>query len=510
MANNAMNRRDFLKMFTLATGSLVVSPLLSGIAQATTTGGHIIIIVFDAWSANNVQIYGYPRDTMPNLEKFSEKAIVYHRNYSAGNFTIPGTASIFSGLYPWSHRAFAIGGVMSREHSQHTIFNVLAPIMGTIGFAQNVNADTLIAEAGKDVKEHIPFGAYNLHDRVMYDAPLFKNDAYTAFLSLENSIINHEKGRDGSLFAGPAIRLLSLEQKDRLTDLYGKDYGGNLPDNYEAFTLPKVVNGLIKVLGELTQPSLVYFHVHPPHKPNHPYPHNFRKFEVDNYKPIAKPYHPLVIDPKPYGKQIEARLNYDAFMASWDEEAGRLFRFLESSGIMDNSHIIITSDHGELHERGHFGHTAPIHFEPLVHVPLIISTPGQKKRVDIHHPTSNVDLLPTIATIKHVEIPNWVEGKVLPHFAAEYDPERTIFTFDASQNSAFAELKTFTVSATKGTTRLIKYSWPGYNKTEYYDIADDPEEMNDLYNKQPANSKQMEVEIQHVIENANKKLVKNE
>lgn len=497
-------RRDFLKLLSLVPASVVLSPLSKIVGEPVKNANHIIILVFDAWSAENVQMFGYPRRTMPNLEKFSEKAIVYHRNYSGGNFTIPGTASILTGLYPWTHRAFALGGVISKEHSKHTVFNVLNPSYKTIGFSQNVNSDTLIFEAGKDVEKHIPFGSYDLNDRITYDASIFQNDAYSAFLAFENTIFNHEKGRDGSLFGGPMIRLLDLENEKRLLQKYGAAYGGNLPNNYEMFALPNLVDGFIKLLSELTEPSLIYFHVYPPHKPNFPYPKYLNKFNVDNYKPIAKPDHPLVIGPKTYGLQNDARLHYDAFLASWDEETGRLFEYFETSGIKQNSTIIITSDHGELHERGYYGHTTPIHYEPLVHVPLIISTPGLDKRVDVHEPTSNIDLLPTIAKIANIPQPAWVEGQVLPIFETDTDPLRSVFTFDASQNSSFSALKIYTIALIKGNRKLIKFVWPKYTKLEYYDLSTDPEEMNNLVDKKPSDLSQMEEEIYTVIENANK------
>lgn len=41
--------------------------------------------------------------TMPNLENFAQKALVYHRHYAGGNFIVPGTASLLTGVYPWKH-----------------------------------------------------------------------------------------------------------------------------------------------------------------------------------------------------------------------------------------------------------------------------------------------------------------------------------------------------------------------------------------------------------------------
>ena len=80
---------------------------------------NVIVLVFDAWSAHDVPLYGYQRDTVPNVVRFAENATVYHNHYTAGTFTVPGTASLLTGLLPWSHRAFQLGaGGVSRRASR--------------------------------------------------------------------------------------------------------------------------------------------------------------------------------------------------------------------------------------------------------------------------------------------------------------------------------------------------------------------------------------------------------
>ena len=95
----ALVRRDFLKLASLLPVSYFVSPLLR-LTQGKTQVTHpnIIILVFDAWSAQNISLYGYPRKTTPNLDRFAEKATVYHNHFTGGTFTVPGTASLLTGL----------------------------------------------------------------------------------------------------------------------------------------------------------------------------------------------------------------------------------------------------------------------------------------------------------------------------------------------------------------------------------------------------------------------------
>jgi len=46
---------------------------------------------------------------MPFLESFAWKNDDYHNHYSAGTFTVPGTASLITGVYPMVARAFQLG-----------------------------------------------------------------------------------------------------------------------------------------------------------------------------------------------------------------------------------------------------------------------------------------------------------------------------------------------------------------------------------------------------------------
>ena len=105
--------------------------------------------------------------------------------------------------------------------------------------------------------------------------------------------------------------------------------------------------------------------------------------------------------------------------------------------------VVITSDHGEMFERGVSGHTTPLIFNPLVHVPLVISTPGQTERVDVHANTSCTDILPTLAHLTGNPVPGWVEGELLPGLGGEENRQRGVYVVDAKENSAFAPLSQY-------------------------------------------------------------------
>jgi arylsulfatase A-like enzyme len=180
-------------------------------------------------------------------------------------------------------------------------------------------------------------------------------------------------------------------------------------------------------------------------------------------------------------------MNYDAYIANVDAEFGRLVETLQSQGALENTYIVVTSDHGESFERGFDGHISPLLFEPLTNIPLLIAAPGQQERQDIFSPTSCVDVLPTLLSLANQAVPAWCEGQLLPGLGGNPDSQRSIFSVEAATNPAFAPLKTVSVAMRKGNYKLTYYSgYQDHDIFELYDLEKDPEELVDLYAANPA------------------------
>jgi glucan phosphoethanolaminetransferase (alkaline phosphatase superfamily) len=95
---SAIPRRDFLKLAGLLPLSLAAPRWAHGLVGANAQP-NVIFLLFDALSACDLSLYGYARNTMPNLARWAERAIVYHNHYAAGNFTSSGTASLLTGTH---------------------------------------------------------------------------------------------------------------------------------------------------------------------------------------------------------------------------------------------------------------------------------------------------------------------------------------------------------------------------------------------------------------------------
>jgi arylsulfatase A-like enzyme len=503
--NSKFSRRDFLKLMALAPAALAARPLVSALQKARPADApHVLVFVFDAWTASNLELYGYPRRTMPNLERFAERSFVYHNHYSAGSFTVPGTASLLTGLYPWNHRAVQLtAGGVAPAHQDHNLFAALTGSHSTLGYAQNPYADIFLYQFEKYLDTHLSEAQFNLERRQISSLPIFRNDAQIAFASFENNIIRNGKGMSGSLYLGMLSRLAGLANYAAIRKAHLKQYPTGVPIASGVFLLDDVVDGMMNAIREFDSPTLAYFHVFPPHEPYAP-KKEFASLFDDGWVPPEKPIRPLSQARHPLDEMFYNRLRYDQYLSTWDAEFARLLDYLETSGLLDNSIVILTSDHGELFERGEIGHLTPVLASPVVRVPLLISLPGQSQRKDIRAFTSSLDLLPTIASLVGAPSPAWAEGRLLPGLGGEEDPNRSIYSIDAKMASSFSAFNQFSISLTKQRHRLIQYQYPHYSGFEFYNMDDDPEEMNDLYPSQPALAKQMKDEVLQKVEEFNR------
>ena len=502
-----LSRREFLKLASLVPVGIYSRPLVKLANAAAVIQKNIIVIVFDAWSQHHVSLYGYPRPTMPGLEEFAQNATVYHNHYSAGTFTVPGTSSLLTGLYPWTHRAFQLGGGLASAHAGQTIFSVLSSTHSTLAYTQNKFADQILNQADEYLDRHVPHWSFNMEYNSLYGARLFHNDPRIAFASIEDNIVQKGEGMDNSLFFGPLYRLFMLKERQQNSEQYGSRYPLGLPDAAsEAFLLPDVVKGAIEALKGIQQPALAYLHFYSPHEPYTPSAEFYGRFQDDGWAVPYRPIHELSEKKLDSGiLQLQHRY-YDEYIASWDHEAARLFQFLEDSGLTENSYILITSDHGELFERGELGHWTKMIYDPVIHVPLIVRKPGQRASEDVYTTTSSVDLMPTIANLTGNRIPDWVEGRLLPRLGGIAQEGRSVFSMDAKTNSSFGPLRTFTISITREHHRLVHYSYPRdrYEKYEFYNLEDDPHEMSDLYPANPPLARQMKDELLQKVYEVNR------
>jgi arylsulfatase A-like enzyme len=507
-----INRRDFLKTSAALVASATfagASRILSSAYSQANNKPNILIFVFDAMSARNLSLYGYGRRTTPNLEKFAERASVYHRHYSAGNFTTSGTASMLTGLYPWTHRAINYRGMIDRSLSERNFFNLIGSEYTRYAFTQNLWADILLSQFEKDLDVHLPPDSYSqFADSVMQprDLPADRDLAYFVFQDFLNLRVDDVHPYPGSLLLASTDLARALAS-DR--PYVSADYPRGLPTNHDfSYQNTSVLGGISNFIESRvlqSSPYLGYFHFWSPHEPYGARKDFIGLFQED-LKLEAKPRHPFSASSFSDQNLRKYRREYDEFIADVDAEFGRLISNLEKSGVLENSYVIFTSDHGELFERGEQGHASALMYAPVTQIPLLISGPGQSSRSDFHSLTSNLDLLPTLLQIVGREIPPWIEGRLLPGFGGTDDASRSIFPMMAKDNAAFRPIKRATFTLIKGAHELFFFTgYPDHpDRFELYDLQDDPQELHDLFSGDINTASHMKDELLEAINAANR------
>jgi arylsulfatase A-like enzyme len=505
MTNNHLTRRDFLK--ALGVSSLALSGLL-GLSQVSAERDpanqklpNILILVFDTLSAQDLSLYGFPRQTTPNLVQAAKHATVYHRHYSGGNFTTPGTASLFTGVYPWTHRAINLQGQTTDQFANNNIFSLLPKEYHRFAYTHNTLAYILLDQFHSHIGELLKISDLALYSDLWVDRLPISD--FTTALEAELLLLKNDFSVNGSLFLSKVDDSLRMRQSLRLNQTYRKEFPRGLPNcrtgeqpGALCFTLEETFDWLQKKIEAQTQPFFGYIHVLPPHAPYNPRQDFIGRFN-GGWEPPVKPVH--FFGENNRSKTLSRlRRQFDETIAYTDSEFGRLMNFLEQNQFLQNTCLVVTSDHGEMLERGVSGHNNPLLYEPIIHIPLVIFYPGQDKPQDIYSPTSAVDLLPTLLQLAGANLPGGLEGQVLPgYFLNKSNEDQTVYTVEAKSSPKQGPLKKATFALIQEQYKLI-YStgYPGYEEIyELYDLWNDPEEINNIFSPTVAVAKDLKDQL---------------
>ena len=104
---------------------------------------------------------------------------------------------------------------------------------------------------------------------------------------------------------------------------------------------------------------------------------------------------------------------YDAAVLYADHQLGRLLHGLEASGRLENTVVVVLSDHGEmLGEDGGLGHDAG-YSDAVYHVPLVVRFPSDAPARTVDRLVSLSDLVPTLAQRFEMVAPGGADGHVI-------------------------------------------------------------------------------------------------
>jgi arylsulfatase A-like enzyme len=460
-------RRPLLYAATATLASLALSvliqpvPLQTAAANVPPAAGrpNIVLIVLDTVRADHLSVYGYNRDTTPNLKQFAREATLFTRGISSADMSLPSHASMLTGLYASVHGAhFSPDHRLGAPLDPH--FLTLADMLTAKGYwAAGVVSNSGYLSVAFGLNKG--FSYWDQRQPAVVLAPL--PDQYL-------------RGRIRNL----ASRFAPTSEFDRVTR--------------SAAVINEGIFSALRARPSDQRPFFLfvnYMDAHVPYIPPAPFNTRFpgldprftEKNYVDTYRDVVVNNHPI-----PPTARDHLVSQYDGSIAYLDAQLGVLFARLKEIGLYENSLIIVTSDHGEAHgERNYMDHGGLSLYDDQIHVPLIVKYPNSHQPAVIDQPAASIDLMPTALDVAGLPIPPGLPGQSLRAIGAA---EREVFSESFPGGRAyFTNTVRFDRTYRGLASSSMKYIAGSAGRPELYDIRRDPTETNNLYNPEDPQSK---------------------
>ncbi len=405
---------------------------------------NVLMIVLDTTRADRLSPYGYQRPTTPALQRNAGEGLTFTRAYSAAPWTLPAHASIFTGHYPTSHNAswehqFLDGRLPTlAEH-------LAAKGLRTAAFSRQV---WLSDETGlmRGFEHH-----YDLYWR-----------STTALVAAWRLAVNMLEARRGVEDKGAAL----VSE----TFMGWIDRHGDEP--FFAF--------------------INYVEPHAPYKPLSPHREEFLGSDRDTPwgrgRDVAvQRYNAGEVEYTAVELGLISDL-YDGAVAYQDRWMGEVLEHLRGRGILDETLLIVTADHGEnLGDHGFFGHEFCV-YNTLLHVPLIVRLPGVVPQGAVEDATVEnrllwpmIDMVLAAASVEAIPVERFVSalqeedeagGPILSEL---FQRPLTSKIWQRSARRSRLERRLRCVQL-----RGMKYIWASDGVDELYNLASDPGELDNL------------------------------
>jgi len=339
---------------------------------------NVLLVVMDSVRAANTSLHGHEHETTPFLEDFAESATVYEQARSPGTWSLPSHTSIFTGMHVMEH------GVTRARHKLepgHTIFEELSDEGYTTGvFSEN----TWITDMDVGLRD-----AFDTNEGA-------RNLPYPDAIDPSNFVLSEGQGKYIDFFKH------CLERDDTIKSLANGaftkiawDYPKLLPERFKSSTPARVYADLF-LDWERDQNGpwaacVNFMDGHLPYLPDDEHD----KWGGDKLRNLQNEMDDQVWEfnggQRPWWQRKALEGLYDGTIHQMDTQLRRIVETLEDRGELDDTLLVITSDHGEgfgepSYIRGDrnssrpnarvAAHGAGIH-EVLTHVPLIAQFPGQ-------------------------------------------------------------------------------------------------------------------------------------
>jgi arylsulfatase A-like enzyme len=374
-------------------GAVAAGGLLSWALWPARQPPNVLVIVWDTARADRMSLYGYGRPTTPRLEEWAEQAAVFERASSAGIWTLPSHASLFTGLPPESH------GANERWLWLDDRFLTVAEHFRDHGYATfTLAANSLLCEEtnlvqGFDVRLNTYKGRLAKAAKAATRRKVLpqdrSNELAPGWVPPSHNAHNAEWARQVYKEAAPLAGQTFLEWL-RVRKTKDKPFFAFI-NLMEAHT-PRIPSMEAREAVMKDDPSLVPlgFETDAGHINLHFY--NFGKYELDD-------------------RQLAA-INgvYDATLWDLDRATVDLFDAMEQMGVLDDTIVVLTADHGEnLGDHHLFNHRFSL-WDSLVRVPLVVRYPDGVPAGRISEPVSTISLFATLSRLADLPVPPSIES----------------------------------------------------------------------------------------------------
>jgi arylsulfatase A-like enzyme len=398
---------------------------------------NFVLVTFDALDAEDMSLYGRGLPTTPNIDAFAGKGTLFSHFYSASTFTTPCVAAILTGLYPSETLVYHHEGRLHADKARHSLPHLLRASGYTTGaFVSNPLAYYLV-------------GSFRNEFDVLPE-PSFLQGNLQVLWDVSSPLHQH---------SGIGSRL------DEASDLESACNFADLPnDRALRFRPAATFENARQVLGKLPEGFFLWVHAMAPHKPYIPDVEDRGRFISEAERRVfemdpATRWHPHY-EPDQQSQIERRRLAYDEYISSADRAFGGFLSELELHGKLENTTVIVSADHGESFEGGVYEHGGPYLTRPVIHVPLIIRTPGQQESRTIAFTADQTALAPTILELAGVPKPDSVRGQSLVPWLngnGQANGKGLAFTQYLERNSVFKPLHHGSVGVIDGEYQYVVY-----------------------------------------------------
>ncbi len=336
-------------------------------------GCNVVILSVDSTRADHMSLYGYERETTPEIDAWASDAVIFDRYFASAYLTPMSATGLHTGLETGNHgvinfQAYPRDGVrMVAEHFADAGYQTAA-----IGNSPEFTIFPALENAFSRGYEHYDIRV--ARKRMPWDKvrEWISDTDEPFFLWIPIGTVHWPYDQSAeNRFAHPEY---SGPFTDRVLDIstFNYYYDGRL------------------YTPEDTDTTHIYGIEHSAFSGPHPSLAQYADNESASEMPIG------------YEDIQYVRDLYDNGIAQMDREVGAFLRWLEESGYASSTVVLFESEHGEdLGEHKYIAHY-DVH-DTTVHVPLVVKIPDRAGH-RVSGLASNIDILPTLADIVDIDI----------------------------------------------------------------------------------------------------------